>query len=112
MEVARLVRMTTCHAPTDPQAALLSDADLSVLGQVPGRYHVYLRDVRLDYDHLDAESWRIGRLAVVESLLAADPLFHTPAAVTSGGRRPRQPGGRAGATPGPAGKFLTLTLGE
>ena len=76
-EAARLIRMTADHRPTDAHAALLSDADLSVLGQNPGRYHVYLRDVRLDYQHLDDEQWREGRFAVVESLLAADPLFHT-----------------------------------
>ena len=78
-EVARLVRMTADHRPADDAAALLSDADLSVLGQIPGRYHVYARDVRLDYAHLDDDTWRRGRLAVVESLLGADPLFHTAA---------------------------------
>ena len=78
-EVARLVRMTADHRPADDAAALLSDADLSVLGQMPGRYHVYARDVRLDYAHLDDDTWRRGRLAVVESLLGADPLFHTAA---------------------------------
>ena len=77
-EVARLVRMTAEHRPADDTAALLSDADLSVLGQIPGRYHVYARDVRLDYAHLDDEIWRSGRRAVVQALLAADPLFHTP----------------------------------
>ena len=76
-EVARLVQMTADHRPDDEAAALLSDADLSVLGQLPGRYHVYLRDVRLDYAHIDDEAWRRGRLAVVDSLLALDPLFHT-----------------------------------
>ncbi|AQP48160.1 hypothetical protein BW730_12295 [Tessaracoccus aquimaris] len=76
-EVARLVRMTAEHRPTDAPSKLLSDADLSVLGQSPGRYHVYLRDVRLDYAHLDDETWRSGRRTVVQALLAADPLFHT-----------------------------------
>lgn len=76
-QVARLVRMTADHRPADDTSALLSDADLSVLGQIPGRYHVYARDVRLDYAHLDDDTWRRGRLAVVESLLSADPLFHT-----------------------------------
>lgn len=77
VEVARLVRMTEAHAPTDLAAAELSDADLSVLGQPEGRYHVYLRDVRLDYSHVPDEAWRKGRRAVVEGLLARAPLFHT-----------------------------------
>lgn len=76
-EVARLVRMTADHRPTDERGALLSDADLSILGQIPGRYHVYVRDVRLDYAHVDDAAWRVGRSRVLEGLLAADPLFHT-----------------------------------
>lgn len=76
-EVERLVRMTSTHQPQDEAAALLSDADLSVLGQPPGRYDVYLRDVRLDYAHLDEPTWRQGRLRVLEQLLSAAPLFHT-----------------------------------
>ena len=76
-EVARLVRMTADHRPTDERGALLSDADLSILGQVPGRYHVYVRDVRLDYAHVDDAAWRVGRSRVLEGLLTADPLFHT-----------------------------------
>lgn len=77
-EVARLILMTATHRPDDDASALLSDADLSVLGQIPGRYHVYRRDVRLDYQELDDATWRRGRSAVLETLLAADPLFHTP----------------------------------
>ena len=43
--------------PSAVPGALLSDADLSILGQVPGRYHVYVRDVRLDYAH---ERWEFS----------------------------------------------------
>lgn len=77
-EVQRLVRMTAYHRPTDERTALLSDADLSILGQVEGRYHVYLRDVRLDYAHVDDAAWSIGRTIVIQQLLQAEPLFHTP----------------------------------
>lgn len=78
-EVARLVLVTLQHAPEpgDPDAAVLVDADLSVLGQVAGRYHVYLRDVREEYARYTDEEFRQGRLAVVESLLGRDRLFHT-----------------------------------
>ncbi len=78
-EVSRLVRMTASHRPGDTRAATLSDADLSILGQIPGRYHVYRRDVRLDYAHLPDEAWREGREQVLKSLLARDRLFHTDA---------------------------------
>ncbi|MFT3969540.1 MAG: DUF4031 domain-containing protein [Micropruina sp.] len=62
-EVARLVGTTIAHDPDpdDVGAALLVDADLSILGQVRGRYHVYLRDVRDEYARYDDEQFRQGR---------------------------------------------------
>ena len=41
-EVARLVRLTASHdpAPGDARGAQLVDADLAILGALPGRYHV------------------------------------------------------------------------
>lgn len=78
-EVARLVRLTTLHDPdlADDAGCLLSDADLSILAVGEGRYHVYLRDVRLDYAHVPDQAFRAGRRAVVERLLATEPLFRT-----------------------------------
>lgn len=78
-EVARLVRLTAAHAPdpADVPGCLVSDADLSILAVGAGRYHVYLRDVRLDYAHLSDAEFAVGRRAVVEGLLATDPLFRT-----------------------------------
>lgn len=80
VEVARLVRLTATHAPRpdDRAGQCLCDADLSVLGTVPGRYHVYLRDVRLEYAHLDDATFTHGRRSVVERLLARPQLFATP----------------------------------
>ncbi|MDO5691845.1 MAG: DUF4031 domain-containing protein [Pseudomonadota bacterium] len=76
-EIGQLIRMTATHTPTTHREALLSDADLSILGQIPGRYHVYVRDVRLDYSHVTDDDWSIGRSQVLRHLLAKDPLFHT-----------------------------------
>lgn len=75
--IGRLIRMTATHSPTDDLEAALSDADLSILGQIPGRYHVYVRDVRLDYAHVPDDAWRIGRAEVLRQFLAKDPIFHT-----------------------------------
>lgn len=87
-EVARLVRLTTHHDPDpdDGRGALLVDADLSILGASPGRYHVYVRDVRLDYAHVDDAAFNAGRRHVVRSLLAREPLFHTPSGARTWGR--------------------------
>ncbi|MCX6499311.1 MAG: DUF4031 domain-containing protein [Arthrobacter sp.] len=79
-EAARLVRMTADHRPDpgDGAAALLSDADLSVLGGEPAAYARYLAAVREDFAHIGDADFAAGRAAVVRQLLALDPLFHTP----------------------------------
>ncbi len=79
-EVVRLILLTASHdpAPADAAGAALCDADLSILGALPGRYDVYVRDVRLDYAHIDDAPWAVGRTAVLDSLLALDPLYRTP----------------------------------
>ena len=78
-EVARLVRMTADHRPDpdDEAAALLSDADLSVLGGEPAAYSRYLAAVREDFAHIGDADFAAGRAAVVRQLLELDPLFHT-----------------------------------
>ena len=78
-EVARLVRMTADHQPEtgDRAAALLSDADLSVLGGEPVAYARYLSAVRQDFAHIADADFATGRAAVVRRLLQLDPLFHT-----------------------------------
>ena len=78
-EVARLVRLTADHRPEpgDDIGALLSDADLSVLGGEPAAYARYLSAVRQDFAHIGDEDFAAGRAAVVQHLLQLDPLFHT-----------------------------------
>lgn len=78
-EVSRLVLLTATHAPapSDATGGLVCDADLAILGTLPGRYDVYVRDVRLEYDHMSEHEWRTGRGAVVANLLARDRIFTT-----------------------------------
>ncbi|MDO8146980.1 DUF4031 domain-containing protein [Isoptericola sp. b515] len=83
-EVARLVRVTVDHdpAPTDHVGALVSDADLAVLGATPARYARYTAQVRAEYGHVDDGAFRAGRAAVLEGLLALHTgrgLFRTEA---------------------------------
>ncbi|SEE93035.1 Predicted metal-dependent phosphohydrolase, HD superfamily [Ruania alba] len=79
-EVARLVRVTAEHqvGEHDRNAALLCDADLAVLGRDEAGYRRYLRQVREEYAHVGDADWQTGRSAVVQHLLAQEPLFHTP----------------------------------
>ena len=78
-EVARLVRLTVTHdpGPGDASGALLSDADLAVLGAGPERYARYAADVRQEYAHVDDDAFRSGRTAVLRSLLDLPQLYAT-----------------------------------
>lgn len=81
-DVARLVRMTATHDPSDddPGACALSDADLGILAADPDRYAAYVEGVRRDYAHVSDDDFRAGRVAVLEDLLARDSLFRLPQA--------------------------------
>jgi predicted metal-dependent HD superfamily phosphohydrolase len=81
-EIARLVRLTESHdpAPGDHAGESLCDADLAVLGQPPPIYEAYRRAVRSEYSSLDDETWRAGRTAVLDRLLALPVLYRTAVA--------------------------------
>jgi predicted metal-dependent HD superfamily phosphohydrolase len=78
-EVARLVRLTIDHLPGtgDPDGELLVDADLSILGDTPGRYHMYSRDVRLEYADIPDQMFAAGRLGVIHRLFSRDSLYRS-----------------------------------
>jgi predicted metal-dependent HD superfamily phosphohydrolase len=80
-EVERLVLLTIGHQPEPDDVAgnVLIDADLSILGQAPGRYQIYLRGVRLEHQNLADREFGLARAGVVRALLAAERLFGTPA---------------------------------
>ena len=78
-EVARLVLLTAAHdpAPHDAAGAVLSDADLEVLGRSPEAYARYVAAVRRDYAHVSDADWARGRGAVLDALLDAERLYRT-----------------------------------
>jgi predicted metal-dependent HD superfamily phosphohydrolase len=78
-EVERLVLLTRTHdpAPGDANGAMLSDADLAVLGTSPERYDAYASDIRAEYAHVGDEDFRRGRASVLAALLAHQPLYRT-----------------------------------
>jgi len=78
-EVARLIRLTDHAAPaTDPVAALVCDVDLSILGRGPVEFAEYERRIREEYRNVSEPVYRMGRSAVLSSLLARDPLYRSP----------------------------------
>ena len=76
-ETLRLVRLTAGHAvkADDHRGALLADADLAVLTRPWPGYQSYVDAVRAEYAHVPDELWRIGRAAVLQSLLDLPALF-------------------------------------
>jgi predicted metal-dependent HD superfamily phosphohydrolase len=78
-EVARLVRLTETHRPTDDDAngCALSDADLAILAAPAERYAEYVADVRREYAHVPDDLFHRGRAAILRDLLAKPALFHT-----------------------------------
>lgn len=82
VRVGALVRMTAGHdpSPLDPDAQVLSDADLSVLASPPNRYATYVADVRHEYAAVPEDLFRTGRAALLRSLLDHDRIFRTPSA--------------------------------
>jgi predicted metal-dependent HD superfamily phosphohydrolase len=78
-EVARLVRLTETHDPSDADAAgqALCDADLAILASPRERYDAYLAGVRRDYAHISDSDFEAGRAAVLRDLAGRGRLFHT-----------------------------------
>ncbi|QBI21918.1 hypothetical protein ER308_05155 [Egibacter rhizosphaerae] len=75
--VADLVMATKSHLPSSPDAALLVDADLAILGADPERYDRYAADVRAEYAHVDDARWAEGRRDVLTRFLERPLLYHT-----------------------------------
>jgi predicted metal-dependent HD superfamily phosphohydrolase len=65
-------------ADDDVNGAVLSDADLSVLGSDAFRYRAYAAAVREEYSSVPDEVFKPARAQVLTSLLDG-PLFHTAA---------------------------------
>lgn len=79
-EVARLVRLTTTHAPApdDRDGQVLCDADLAILAAPPSGYAAYTAAVREEYHFVPNDAFREGRAAILRQLLALPHLFSTP----------------------------------
>lgn len=78
-EVVRLIELTAGHVvdPDDADAAVLIDADLSVLGAPADDYDRYASAIRLEYGHVADDAFRAGRRAVLADLVARPRLFVT-----------------------------------
>ncbi len=79
-EVQRLILLTGGHqtSPEDVDGAVLLDADLAVLAARPVEYALYAAAIRHEYDWVDEQAYRAGRIAVLQRFLQRPFIYHTP----------------------------------
>jgi predicted metal-dependent HD superfamily phosphohydrolase len=74
--VVSLILATTTHDPgDDPDAMVLLDADLAVLGAEDADYRRYADDIRREYAWVPEADYRAGRRSVLERFLAKPAIF-------------------------------------
>ena len=78
LRVGRLVRATTHQQPPDePDAQLLCDIDLSILGREVAAYDEFERRIRREYAGVPETMYRRGRSALLESFLTRPFIYAT-----------------------------------
>jgi predicted metal-dependent HD superfamily phosphohydrolase len=74
--VSSLIMATKHDAePSDADACLLVDIDLSILGAEPARFDEYERQIRAEYAWVPAEQFRARRGQILQQLLARPTLY-------------------------------------
>jgi predicted metal-dependent HD superfamily phosphohydrolase len=71
--------LATKHAfpPEDHDAALLVDVDLSILGQSQTKFDEYERQIREEYNWVDAQAFVAGRFGVLKSFVERPFIYST-----------------------------------
>ena len=62
----------------DPDAAVVRDADLSILAADEGNYDAYEQAIRAEYAMLPTAQFRAGRARILADFASRRPLFFTP----------------------------------
>jgi len=79
-KVVSLILATRHHVPgADPDACLLVDVDLGILGAPPSRFHEYERQIRAEYAHVPDEVFARKRHELLEDFMQRPVLFSTAA---------------------------------
>jgi predicted metal-dependent HD superfamily phosphohydrolase len=78
VRVADLILATKHHVPLhDPDARLIVDIDLSILGQPPDVYDNYEESIRAEYAWATAATYRVGRWRVLRGFSQRFRIFQT-----------------------------------
>lgn len=72
--------MATCHSalPVSPDAKLLVDVDLSILGALPSRFAEYEEQIRQEYAFVPEEIFRQKRGEILRAFLGRPLIYSTP----------------------------------
>jgi predicted metal-dependent HD superfamily phosphohydrolase len=76
--IAELV-LATRHLtiPRDPDAQLLCDVDLSILGRAPDSFDEFERRIRQEYHWVPEPAYRAARAEVLSGFLGRQPIYQT-----------------------------------
>jgi len=78
--VMRLVLATKKHdVSLHPDASLMVDVDLSILGQDPDRFWEYENQIRAEYDWVPAATFATKRAEILEGFLARPRIYNSEA---------------------------------
>jgi predicted metal-dependent HD superfamily phosphohydrolase len=73
--VAASVRATSHHDPNTSDQAVVSDADLAILGSAPKDFERFERQIRLEFAHVQAGLFREGRRRILAGFLARPQIY-------------------------------------
>ncbi len=78
-KVEQLILATKSHetSVSDPDFAVLLDADLAILGASPAQYDQYAQAIRQEYAFVPDDAYRNGRSAVLRQFLARPRIYQT-----------------------------------
>lgn len=79
VERVRSLILATKHdaLPVDPDAQLLVDIDLSILGRDPAAFERYDRQIREEYQWVDEATYRTARARILEQFLLRPRIYLT-----------------------------------
>lgn len=75
---ADLILVTAQHDPQGIDQQVMVDADLSILGSPWKQFAAYEANIRREYEHVDPEQFRKGRLRILNAFIKRPSIYSIP----------------------------------